>query len=430
MVLTRTQSELTLSHFIDRRLNPKNKSTVNRARFIERFRHQIRKAVSDAVSRRSIKETDRGESINIPTRDISEPNFRHGAGGQREAVHPGNKDFLTGDRFARPRGGSGRGNRASNDGEGVDSFTFELSRDEFLDFFFEDLELPDLVKTELSEEPSMRSEPAGFVTEGNPSSLHIVRSMRQSVARRKALGSPLSKRRRELEAELEALLEETDEDDPRVIALREQISTLRQRITKVPFLDKIDLRYQNRIQVPLPSSQAVMFCLMDVSGSMDQFKKDLAKRFFILLYLFLQRHYEHTDVVFIRHHTVAKEVGEEEFFYSRETGGTVVSSALQLMLDIIRERYPTDNWNIYGAQASDGDNWPEDIDNCQRLLDGKIMPLVQFFAYVEIASDAPQGLWEEYERVSNSHRNFAMQQIDGPADIYPVFRKLFEKRQA
>ncbi len=161
---------------------------------------------------------------------------------------------------------------------------------------------------------------------------------------------------------------------------------------------------------------------------MDQFKKDLAKRFFVLLYLFLQRHYERTEVVFIRHHTIAKEVGEEEFFYSRETGGTVVSSALQMMLEIIRERYPSDNWNIYGAQASDGDNWPEDVDNCRQLLVDAIMPLVQYFAYVEIAADAPQALWEEYERVAALHANFAMQQIDDATDIYPVFRKLFEKR--
>ena len=107
----------------------------------------------------------------------------------------------------------------------------------------------------------------------------------------------------------------------------------------------------------------------------------------MLLYLFLTRTYERIDVVFIRHHTVAKEVDEEDFFSSRETGGTVVSSALDLMREIILDRYPTANWNIYAAQASDGDNWEDDSPRCRDLLIHGILPLVQYFAYVEIESE-------------------------------------------
>ncbi len=197
----------------------------------------------------------------------------------------------------------------------------------------------------------------------------------------------------------------------------------------MPFIDTYDLRYNNRVKQEQPSSQAVMFCLMDVSGSMNQARKDLAKRFFILLYLFLRRNYEHIEVVFIRHHTIAKEVDEEEFFYSRETGGTVVSSALEMMYDIARERYPTASWNIYAAQASDGDNWHTDSPLCQQLLTESIMPLVRYFAYVEITPDRHQSLWEAYQEVQAQCPHFAMRQIDGPSDIYPVFRDLF-KRQA
>src|SRR5256885_5933521 len=136
----------------------------------------------------------------------------------------------------------------------------------------------------------------------------------------------------------------------------------------VAFLDPIDLRFRNRTRVPAPISQAVMFCVMDVSGSMDQDRKDLAKRFFILLYLFLTRHYEKIDIVFIRHHTQAAEVSEDEFFHSQESGGTVVSSALVLLDQIIRARYPSGDWNIYVAQASDGDNFGDDGSNCRNLL--------------------------------------------------------------
>src|SRR5690554_6653566 len=139
-----------MSQVIDRRLNGKNKSTVNRQRFVRRFKKQIKKAVSDGIAGRSITDIDKGDKVNIPTRDISEPVFHHSRGGRREGVHPGNSDFVEGDKIDRPRSGSGQGGKASNEGEGRDEFVFELSREEFLEFFFEDLELPDLVKTQLA----------------------------------------------------------------------------------------------------------------------------------------------------------------------------------------------------------------------------------------------------------------------------------------
>ncbi|NJM55573.1 MAG: YeaH/YhbH family protein, partial [Verrucomicrobiae bacterium] len=180
------------------------------------------------------------------------------------------------------------------------------------------------------------------------------------VARRMALAAPHLRRLREVEEELQQLLSAPPVDEDRAKILVEEINHLRARARAVPFIDTFDLRYANRVKQPQPTTQAVMFCIMDVSGSMDRARKDLAKRFFTLLYLFLKRNYEKIEVVFIRHHTVAKEVDEQEFFYSRETGGTVVSSALQLMGEIITERYPISSWNIYAAQASDGDNWHHD----------------------------------------------------------------------
>jgi hypothetical protein len=181
----------------------------------------------------------------------------------------------------------------------------------------------------------------------------------------------------------------------------------------------------------VPSTQAVMFCLMDVSGSMDEPKKQIAKRFFMLLYLFLTRTYERIEIVFIRHHTQAVEVDEENFFHARETGGTVVSSALELMHKIIQDRYATNVWNIYGAQASDGDNWENDSPGCRALLGEKIVPLVQYFAYIEIANAEPQNLWREYQKVQDQHPDrFAMQRIRSLPDIYPVFRELFRKKLA
>ncbi|NJN45473.1 MAG: YeaH/YhbH family protein [Candidatus Competibacteraceae bacterium] len=418
---------------IDRRLDGKNKSAVNRQRFIRRFKHQLKKAVNDAMNGRSITDMNSGEKVSIPTRDISEPVFHHGPGGRREIVHPGNKEFVTGDRVPRPRGGRGGGGgsgQASNSGAGEDEFVFQLSREEFLELFFEDLELPNLVKTQLAKAQEFKAVRAGFSTAGIPPNIDIVRSLKSALARRIALSAPYNGRLKEKEKELELLLADAEESDPRVLALREEISRLKTRMRAIPFIDTFDLRYANRILQPQPTTQAVMFCLMDVSGSMDKTRKDLAKRFFTLLYLFLKRNYERIDVVFIRHHTVAKEVDEEEFFYSRETGGTVVSSALVLMREIIRERYPVASWNIYAAQASDGDNWHHDSPSCRDILMTHIIPLVRYFAYIEITPDRHQSLWEVYEEVRNAYPQFAMRQIDGPSDIYPVFRDLFKRRVA
>ncbi len=421
-----------MATFIDRRLDGKNKSSVNRQRFIRRFKSQIKKAVTESMNGRSITDIDNGEKVNIPARDLSEPVFGHGPGGRREAIHPGNKEFISGDRVARPPSGGGSGGagsgQASNSGEGEDDFVFELSREEFLELFFEDLELPNLVRTQLAKATEFKPVRAGFSNVGNPANIDVVRSLKGALARRMALAAPYTRRLREAEEELERVLTEVPVDTARAKVLVEEIEHLRARARAVPFIDTFDLRYANRVLQPKPTTQAVMFCIMDVSGSMDRARKDLAKRFFTLLYLFLKRNYEKIEVVFIRHHTVAKEVDEQEFFYSRETGGTVVSSALQLTADIMRERYPISSWNLYVAQASDGDNWHHDSPACRDILLQRIMPLVRYYAYIEITPDRHQSLWEAYEEVKAAHPQFAMRQIDGLADIYPVFRDLFRRR--
>jgi uncharacterized sporulation protein YeaH/YhbH (DUF444 family) len=197
-----------------------------------------------------------------------------------------------------------------------------------------------------------------------PANISVVRSLQNSLARRTAMTAG---KRRELR-ELESSLKVVENTEPAQLLeeerLRKEIAELRAKIDRVPFIDTFDLRYKNYEKRPEPSSQAVMFCLMDVSGSMDQATKDMAKRFYILLYLFLSRTYKNVEVVYIRHHTQAKEVDEHEFFYSQETGGTIVSSALKLMDEVVKERYDPAQWNIYAAQASDGDNWADDSPLC------------------------------------------------------------------
>ncbi|GGD63367.1 YeaH/YhbH family protein [Lacimicrobium alkaliphilum] len=422
-----------MAHFIDRRENSKGKSTVNRQRFIRRYKQQIKKAVSDAISKRSVTDVETGESVNIPTRDIREPIFHTGKGGERDMVHPGNDQFSQGDRIQRPlggqSGGSGEG-EASDSGEGEDDFVFQISKDEYLDLLFEDLALPNLKKTQLDKLVEYKTYRSGFKTDGVPSNLDIIRSLRGSMARRIALTGGKRRQLRALEEELEALKKDKHDHQLDITRLEAEIAELKARIAKVPFLDAIDLRFRNFEKRPLPTSKAVMFCLMDVSGSMDQATKDMAKRFYILLYLFLTRTYKNVEVVYIRHHTQAKEVDEHEFFYSQETGGTIVSSALKLMDEIIQARYPGNEWNIYAAQASDGDNWADDSPQCTELLVNKLLPVVRYYAYIEITQRQHQSLWRQYENLTGVFENFAIKHIRDVEDIYPVFRELFKKQAA
>jgi uncharacterized protein len=418
---------------VDRRQDSRNKSSINRSRFIRRFKGQIRKAVADAIAKRGIRDLESGEKIGIPGQDISEPQFRHGKGGVRESVHPGNDRYQTGDQMDRPpAGGQGQGSgQASPDGESLDDFVFTLTRDEFLDIFFDELALPNLVKRQLARIDEYKRVRAGYTQSGVPTNINLVRTMRGAAGRRVAVGGPYATRLRALQSELEAALDDMPVDAAEVERLQREIAALKARHEAIPFIDPFDLRYSNRIRIPEPSTQAVMFCLMDVSGSMDENRKQMAKRFFMLLYLFLNRNYEHIEVVFIRHHTVAEEVDEDDFFHSRETGGTIVSSALKLMYQVISARYASSIWNIYCAQASDGDNWNDDSPLCRELLADSILPLVQYYAYIEITDGEPQNLWHEYERLGETHAGvFAMQHIAEVSDIYPVFRELFRKRLA
>lgn len=420
-----------MTQFIDRRLNAKNKGAVNRQRFIRRHKEQIKKAIADSISDRSITDLDNGEKVSIPTRDIREPTFHHTQGGKRQTIHPGNQEFIQGDKVKRPGGGAGgSGSQASNSGEGQDDFAFSLSKDEYLTLLFDDLELPNLEKNQLKKIVNYKNVRAGYVSEGNPAALNIVRSMRNSIARRIAMTASSRGELHDLQDALQAELDSGRGDSERARALRLEIEEMEARIARVPFLDTFDLRFNNFVKQPVPTTQAVMFCLMDVSGSMDQATKDMAKRFYILLYLFLTRTYKEVQVVFIRHHTQAKEVDEHEFFYSQETGGTIVSSALTLMHDIIKDRFPSHQWNIYAAQASDGDNWSDDSPVCHKLLDEELLPLVRYFAYIEITTRSHQSLWENYEQLTATHKNFAMQNIQTQADIYPVFRELFKRQKA
>ena len=423
---------------IDRRPNPHGKNLENRQRVLTRARAAVAKAARAAIDKGTLRELGHGETVTIPADVLHEPSFHTVfSGGERHLVLSGNKEFSTGDRLKRPPGGGGRGGGAGDgqgDGEAQDEFRFVLSRDEFLDLFFEDLELPDLVKSQVVATETSAPARAGISMDGSPSRLDMSRTMRQSLARRTGLRRPKPPEVRELEAEV-VRLEATGEDADRLRALRGELELALRRLNRIPWVDPIDMRYRRFHQQPKPSARAVMFCLMDVSGSMSENMKDMAKRFFLLLHVFLERRYKRVDLVFIRHTEVAEEVDEEVFFTDPRTGGTVVSTALAEFTRIQRERYPSSSWNIYAAQASDGDNSGSDTQRAVAMLETDILPIVQHFAYIEVSVSAAvirgdTDLWRGYAPLAERAPKLAMRRVGERRDIFPVFRDLFARRPA
>jgi hypothetical protein len=441
-----------MSHIIiDRRKNDKGKSTDNRGKFFRRVKTQVKDAIKDVIGDGSVKDIidNKEKKVKIPGKGLSKPTFQHDQeGGIKDYILPGNKKFSQGDRVPRPNDSSGGARRKGSDsGDGEDEFSFHLTKEEFLDLFFEDLQLPNMTKRNIAKTTEFVNRRAGFSVDGPPSRLNILRSMRQAKGRLFALRSPKKKLIRELELllyEIELKLSiATDAEELRALnEQKEEISTklaaAKRKHKAIPFIDEIDLRYNRWEKVPIPITRAVMFGIMDVSGSMGETEKDIAKRFFMLMLLFLSRNYDIVDIVWIRHTHEAKEVDEKEFFYSKETGGTVVSTALELMRDIIHERYPTQTWNIYGVQISDGDNWASDTPRAIEILGNSILPSSQYFAYVEVEKGynpalarARRGsdLWPHYESLKHVNSNMETAVVGDIDQIFPVFHKLFEKKQ-
>ena len=414
-------------HIVDRRLNPGGKNLENRQRFLRRAKALVQDAVKKSSQDRDIKDVLEGGEVSIPLDGMNEPRFRR-EGGTRDMVLPGNKKFVEGDMI--PRSGEGTGKASEpGEGDGEDAFRFVLNRDEFVDLFLDDLELPDLTKRKLAEAESQGLHRAGYATSGSPANISVNRTLRLAMARRVALQRPKPEAIARLEAEI------ADCDEARRVELMVEIEALKAKIRRIPFVDPIDIRYRRFETVPKPVAQAVMFCLMDVSGSMTEHMKDLAKRFYMLLYVFLKRRYRHVEIVFIRHTDRAEEVDEDTFFHAPASGGTLVSSALQAMHDIVRSRFRPADWNIYAAQASDGDNSGSDGALVSRLLTEMILPASQFFAYLEVGEAGGSAfdmsdsqLWNLYQRLRSDGAPLSMRKVSDRGEIFPVFHDLFHRR--
>ncbi len=469
-----------MSTVIDRRSESKGRYITSRDRFLGRHKRQVKEAVERAIGDRKIKDIGKdGVDVTIPKEDLSRPHIVHGKGGKNERVFPGNKEYNTGDRHPKPPGGGGGGSGAGepgDGGDGEDDFTFHLSEDEVLDIIFEDLGLPNLIKEAGEDANKTENKREGFMNEGSQNKLDFVESFKRRHGRHIALKKPLNKKKLALLSEACEILSHYDEgNEPVGLAdpaldtmllshrvqhlekayeylvsrvgnkindkdaalledIDDQLVILSNKEKNVRPWNKNDQRYRRYEDHPKPVAQAVMFCLMDVSASMDEYKKNNAKLFYWLLHSFLKRHYNKVDVVFIRHTHDAEEVDEETFFYDRKTGGTIVSTSIELMDSIMRERYPLDDWNIYGAQASDGENFGDDTRYCMELL-RRMLPDIQGYFYTEVYN--PSGYYKDPDPMSNDlgvlvdefPGKFHIGEINERKDIVGVFREFFQKRE-
>lgn len=379
---------------IDKRKSGKNKSVGNRQKFIKRYKHKIKRSVDRIASDKGITDVLKDRKVVIDESDIYEPGFNFDLStGQRDVILPGNKSLKKGDKIDQDTPNEEEGGGGSPDGEGFDEFTFVLTKEEFLDLYFSDMALPDFIKESIKGTTKHKLKRTGYSKDGIPPRLDLVKTLKQAMARRIATGS-------------------------------------------TRYLDDIDLRYKHYTKQPFPVRQAVMILLMDVSASMGEYEKEIAKKFFLLLYLFLHKVYKSVEVIFISHTHEAKEVTEQEFFYGTETGGTVVSTGLQLAKDIIDTRINLETTNVYISQASDGDTWREDGEACVDLIE-YLLTKVQYFAYIQTEQETQRAakelygvpdLMNVYRPISEEHRNFQVRHVGSESEVYPVLRELFERK--
>ncbi len=418
------------SVIVDRRSH-KGKSTANRQRVLKRLDGALKAQIDKLVSRHKLGEADKATEVTIERKDVTEPRFTLDAvSGASERVIPGNDQYRVGDKIPSNGGeGEGSGN-GENAGEGSaedeDTFRFVLSREEYLSLLFDELELPALLRTELLQIDESRFRRGGVVRYGNPASVCVTRTFKASIGRRLAAEMHL---REALEAAEAALANARERGVPALVQAAEmELEEVRRRSSEVPFLDPVDLRHRSLVEVQTPCTAAVMFCLMDVSSSMDENRKDLAKRFFTLLYLFLTRKYKKVDLVFIRHTDEAQEVDEDTFFNGTQAGSTRVLSALAKMNEIIEARYPASHYNIFGAQASDGDSFGADSSESSGYLLSQLLPSTRYFVYAEVGGAPGQGatsLWSAYRSIESDRFNMAT--VSARSEVYPALAKLFQK---
>lgn len=377
---------------IDRRKNQKGKSSQNRKRFLDRYKKQLKGKVNNIAGKRKIQDMDKGGDVVIT--DTAEPVFSNGKGGKKWYINPGNKGFTKGDKSPKPQEEQGGGGSGS-DGEGIDEYTFTLTKEEFLSIYFGGLALPNFIKQSMDETKEFKYVRAGYTKEGPHNKLDLKKTFEQSLARRIA-GKNSGKKSR--------------------------------------FLDDEDLRYRLFTKQPKPHKNAVMLCLMDVSGSVGDDQKHLSKQFFLLLFLFLTKEYETVTLKFVRYHSYPLEVDEEEFFYGTDTGGTCVADALDYSIAMINSEFNLNNTNLYVCHSSDGD-YITSMSEETAIIEGMktLINMSQYYVYLQVIDE--QMLWGGNRSQAGLYQLFKyhldekklnISEISKSSEVLDAFREIFK----
>jgi sporulation protein YhbH len=377
----------------------------DRARHRLKVRESIRQNIADIIAEESIIGQDREKVIKVPIRGIREYRFVYGD--NTPSVAQGTGESQTGQVVGKVRAKSREGEEKAGDQPGADYYETDVTLEELIDIMFEDLELPDLERKALRQIDAMRFvKRKGYRAVGIRVRLDKRRSVRERLRRKVA-----TNRRRAADALAAA------QATPEPVAADERF----------PFHQE-DLVYRHMVTDVKKESNAVVLCLMDTSGSMDTMKKYLARSFFFLLYQFICTKYQNVEIVFIAHHTEAKEVSEAEFFHKGESGGTFISSAYLKALEIIQERYHPSLWNIYAFHCSDGDNF--DSDNPAALRAAKELAAVcNLFGYGEIKPLGSRYYESSMLNIFDAD-NFQTVLIERKEDIWPSFKAFLAKDRA
>lgn len=377
-----------------------DRSASDRRRHKKKIEQSIKEGIHNIVAEESIIGKDGKKKVRIPVRGIKEYRFVYGNNetNGRVGSAPG-KEIRRGQKIGEGQKEKTQGNGSNpGEGQGEEYYDVEITLEELAEYLFADLELPDLERKALKKTESERLRRKGYRPQGIMPRLDKKKSAIARIKRKKAASQR----------------EGFDEEE------------------KFSFHDE-DLIYRKFKKTKKPNSNAVIFFVMDISGSMTTHKKFMARSFYFLLYHFIRSKYNHTEIVFVSHDTAAYEVNEDQFFTRSNSGGTKVSSGLAKVDEIIHQRYHPDAWNIYTFQCSDGDNWPDDTSKTLDLM-AKLKGQSQLVGYCEInTTPNRESSWFEESRLSNVYKplvdkKLKMAEITEKKDVWPAFNKFFSRR--
>ena len=376
-----------------------DRSATDRSRHKDKIRKAIREGVHHIVSDESIIGQNGKKKIKIPVRGIKEFRFVYGDNSTNKKVGSANdKDVRRGQKIGPPRKRKGNkpGEGKPGNKPGEELYEVEITLEELSHYLFDDLKLPDLEKKKMMNIVSEKFKRKGYRDKG----------IRPRLSKKETLKNKIRRKKSSQRFKIENNEEVSESED---FSFHES-----------------DMRYKHIKKKKVKSSNAVIFFMMDTSGSMTKHKKFLARSFFFLLYHFIRKKYENTEIVFLSHSSEAKEVNEDDFFQRVSSGGTIISSVLEKFIEITSQRYHKDAWNIYAFHCSDGDNWPSDNQKCVDLS-LKIAEMCQMYAYVQTIQGLPgywdsAGIGEKYYKIK--HPKFKTAQLEKKEDVWREFKRI------